>query len=147
MREGASPGSIGIPISVWRSLPPAWMQSVARLLTMVEDTGTWPTEWLEAYVSMIPKASGGTRPRDQRPITVLDLLYRIWSKGVVLEWTPTLQRQFLGPSAMGSRAQSGTLHAVQLLSDIISLQATRKQPLWLASFDIEKCFDMLPWWA
>ena len=147
MREGASPGSIGIPISVWRSLPAAWMQSVARLLSLVESTGTWPTEWQEAYVAMIPKASGGTRPQDQRPITVLDVLYRIWSKGVVTEWSPTLQREFLGPSAMGFRPQRGTLHVVQLLSDIIALQASRRRPLWLASFDIEKCFDMLPWWA
>ena len=147
MRQQSSPGTLGIPISVWRSLPTAWMASVARLLTLVEDTGTWPVEWLDAYVAMIPKAAGGSRPRDQRPITVLDVLYRIWSKGIVMEWTPVLQNEFLGPAAMGFRAQSGTLHVVQLLSDIITLQAERHQPLWLMSFDVEKCYDMLPWWA
>ena len=54
---------------------------------------------------------------------------------------------FLGPAAMGFRSQSGTLHVVQLLTDIIMLQARRRQPLWLISFDVEKCYDMLPWWA
>ena len=44
---------------------------------------------------MIPKASGGSRPRDQRPITVLDVLYRIWSKGLVREWSPAIQRGLL----------------------------------------------------
>ena len=96
---------------------------------------------------MIPKAAGGSRPRDQRPITVLDVLYRIWAKGIVLQWGPTLQRDFLGHAAMGFRAQSGAVHVVQLLSDIIALQRRRHAPLWLASFDIEKCYDMLPWWA
>ena len=81
MREGASPGSLGIPIGVWRSLPDAWMSAVARLLSMVELEGRWPAEWLDAYVAMIPKASGGSRPGDQRPITVLEVLYRLWSKG------------------------------------------------------------------
>ena len=81
------------------------MESVAKLLTLVEAAGQWPSDWLEAYVTMIPKAAGGSRPRDQRPITVLEVLYRIWAKGVVLAWGPTLQREFLGPAAMGFRAQ------------------------------------------
>ena len=48
MREAASPGSIGIPISTWRSLPDSWMDAVAHLLYLVESSGTWPTEWLYA---------------------------------------------------------------------------------------------------
>ena len=60
------------------------MSAVARFLTLVETSGTWPTEWLDAYVVMIPKAAEGSRPQDQRPITVLEVMYRVWSKGVVL---------------------------------------------------------------
>ena len=123
------------------------MSAVSRLLTLVEDDGVWPAEWLDAFVAMIPKAAGGSRPQDQRPITVLDVLYRIWSKGVVLTWGPTLHGQYLGTAAMGFRAESGTLHAAQLLSDVIALRRRQSAPLWLASFDIEKCFDSLPWWA
>ena len=83
MREAAAPGLTGIPIAVWRSLPSPWHDAVARLLALVEAAGRWPAEWLQAYVAMIPKASGGSRPRDQRPITVLEVMYRIWSKGTV----------------------------------------------------------------
>ena len=60
------------------------MSAVTRLLTLIEESGCWPTEWLDAFVAMIPKAAGGSRPQDQRPITVLEVLYRIWSKGVVM---------------------------------------------------------------
>ena len=83
LREASSPGRLGIPIAVWRSLPSPWAEAVARLFTMVEQQGRWPSQWLDAYVVMIPKASGGSHPRDQRPITVLDVLYRVWSKGLV----------------------------------------------------------------
>ena len=96
---------------------------------------------------MIPKATGGTRPRDQRPITVLEVFYRVWSKGIILEWAPVLRRELLGPWAMGFRAGSGTLYLAQLISDIIHLQRRRGAELWLASFDVEKAFDSLPWWA
>ncbi len=36
---------------------------------------------------------------------------------------------------------------VQLFTDLIELQSRRKEELWLASFDIEKCYDTLPWWG
>jgi hypothetical protein len=131
---------------VWRALPAAWNESIARLLNLVEEEGRWPKEWLEAYVAMIPKASGGSRPQDQRPITVLEIIYRIWSKGVVQEWSPTLQGQLLGQAAFGFRSQSGCLHAAQVLADLIEVRRSEKLELWLASFDVAKCFDSLPWW-
>ena len=112
---------------------------------MVEKAGCWPTKWLDAYVAMIPKAAGGTRPRDQQPITVLDIFYRIWSKGIVLAWAPVLQKEVLGPATMGFSFGVSTLHVAQLLSDLIALRHHQGRPLWLASFDTEKCFDSLPW--
>ena len=71
-------------------MPEARAASIARLLSLVEEQGRWPQNWLDAYVAMIPKASGGSRPQDQRPITVLEVLYRLWAKVVVQEWAPTL---------------------------------------------------------
>ena len=147
MREGAAPGPLGVPLPVWKALPGAWHVAIARLLNLVESEGVWPGEWTKAYVAMIPKAAGGTRPQDQRPITVLDILYRVWSKGVALAWTPMLQQTYLGQAALGFRAGAGTLHVAQLLTDLMALQKKRRQELWLASFDVEKCYDSLPWWA
>ena len=147
MREAASPGMTGIPIAVWRSLPSPWPEAIARLLALVEEEGRWPAAWLDAYVAMIPKSSGGTRPQDQRPITVLEVLYRIWAKGTVQLWTPTLQQSILSDAAFGFRANRSTLHAAQVVSDLIHLQRKRRAGLWLASFDLAKCFDSLPWWA
>ena len=146
MREAAAPGPLGIPLAVWKSMPEAWLAALAQMFQLVEEEGRWPTAWVRAYVTMIPKAAGGSRPEDQRPITVLDLPYRVWAKGIVLHWTPTLQKAYLGDAAMGFRAQSGTTHVVQLLQDLMALQRRRRKELWLASFDIKKCYDMLPWW-
>ena len=147
MSEGSSPGPRGFPIALWKALPDSILQRVADLLSKVERDAVWPRELLHAYVTMIPKASGGSRPQDQRPITVLDILYRVWAKGTVLTWAPTLQGSFLGSTVMGFRAQAGTLHLVQLLGDLIELQKRHRKPLWLISFDVEKCFPSLPWWA
>jgi len=85
MREHSSPGLRGVPIAVWRSLPEEILAQVAELLNLIEKEQCWPVEFIQAFVTMIPKASGGSRPQDQRPITVLDVLYRLWGKGIVME--------------------------------------------------------------
>ena len=96
---------------------------------------------------MISKASGGSRPQDQRPITVLEVVYRLWAKGVVQEWGPVLSSHLLGQAAFGFRSQAGPIHAAQLLTDLAQLRRAERAELWLASFDVAKCYDSLPWWA
>ena len=147
MGERSSPGLPNVPIAVWKALPPTWNAAIARLLNLIESEGQWPAEWLDAYIVMIPKAAGGSRPRDQRPITVLPVVYRLWAKGITLQWQSVMHHAYLGQAAMGFRAQSGTLHVAQLLSDLIVLCRSRRSELWLVSFDIEKCYDSVPWWA
>ena len=120
---------------------------MARLLSLVEEAGSWPPQWTTAYVTMIPKSSGGIRPCDQRPITVLDIMYRVWAKGIVMEWSPVFNNSLLGPAAMGFRRDLSTLHLAQLLNDVICHRRQQNKEPWLASFDIQKCFDSLPWWA
>ena len=147
MRAAAAPGPRGIPLSVWEALPLAFLGKVAALFTAVELGGAWPPELLRAYVTLIPKTAGGTRPQDQRPITVLDLMYRVWAKGTALAWAPVLQRRYLGPTTLGFRVQAGTMHLAQLLEDVIEYGRRMRLAVWLASFDIAKCYPSLPWWA
>ena len=147
MRGNVSPGSMGIPIAVWRVLPDVWMRSVARFFTLLESGGRWPEQWLSSYVTMIPKGAGGGRPQDQRPITVLEVAYRVWVKGLTLEWGPALHREYLGSAAMGFRRGCAVVGLPQVLLDVLRRREEEGRHLWLASFDVEKCYDTVPWWA
>ena len=45
----------------WREmkvLPVAWFDGLARILTKIEEIGTWPEGLLDAEIAMIPKADG-----------------------------------------------------------------------------------------
>jgi hypothetical protein len=42
-------------------------------------------------------------------------------------------------------AGAGTLHVAQLLPDLIHLHKQRRQALWLASFDVERCQHSIIW--
>ena len=65
------------------------------LLSLVEDTGTWPQGLLDAKVAMIPKADGDSTPLGQRPLSVFPIVYRLWAslrlghlRKWVEEWLP-----------------------------------------------------------
>ena len=66
------------------------------MLARVEETATWPQAVAEAFVAMVPKSSGGSRPQDLRPFRVLDLVSCIWAKGVERSWAAVLQGQLPG---------------------------------------------------
>ena len=46
----------------------------------------------------------------------------------------------------GFRPGQGTRQVGQLLGDLLVLCRRRRQSLWVASFDLKKCYDMVPWW-
>ena len=60
-------------------MPVAWYDELARILTMVEDTGVWRNGLLDDYIAMFPKTDGDATPLGQRPLSVLPVVYRIWA--------------------------------------------------------------------
>ena len=79
-RKGVSAG--GLDDWGWRELkvlPVAWYDELARVRTIVEDTGVWPDGLLDAYIAMIPKTDGDATTLGQRPLSVLPVVYRIWA--------------------------------------------------------------------
>ena len=146
MKKNASPGMWGIPIWVWLALPSIWHVVTAKVIQWVQDHGEWPEEALDAYVVLLPKGQG-TEVQNQRPITVLELLYRIYARGVVMTWRDELQKSFLGAQAMGFRASTSTRHLAQFIQDLIALRNKEGGEIWLVKFDVKKCYDSIPWWA
>ena len=72
----------------WRELkvfPVTWFDQLARILSLVEDTGIWPDGLLDAYIAMIPKTDGDATPLGQRPLTVLPVVYRIWASARMVQ--------------------------------------------------------------
>ena len=72
-----------------RALSLPWFSGLAILLELVETSGVWPQGLLDAYIAMIPKADGDSTALGQRPLSVLPVVYRLWSSlrfGHLREW-------------------------------------------------------------
>ena len=61
------------------ALPLPGFSGLAALLELVETSGVWPQSLLDAFFAMVPKADGDSTSLDQRPLSVLPVLYRLWA--------------------------------------------------------------------
>ena len=79
-RKSATAGSLdGWGWREMKFLPVSWFDGLARILTKVEETGTWPEGLLDAYIAMIHETDGDATPLGQRPQSVLPVVYRFWA--------------------------------------------------------------------
>ena len=85
-RESATAGSLdGWGWRELKVLLVSWFDDLARILTLIEDTGVCPDGLLDAYIAMIPKTDGDATPLGQRPICVLPVVYRIWASARMVQ--------------------------------------------------------------
>ena len=66
-------------------LPVSWYGELARTITKVEEIGVWPEGLLDAYNAMIPEAVGDATPLDQRPLSILPVVYRMWASARMVQ--------------------------------------------------------------
>ena len=121
-------------------LPNALLDMLAQLLTHTESTG--PCVLARGFVSLIPKGEG-MLPMQQRPLSVLSQLYRVWV-GVRLEECMVWQEKWVHPHAYGFRKKRGATVAGALIALLIELHTVMRAALRSFGLDNVKCFDLIP---
>ena len=116
---------------------------LASLLTVIEDTGTWPMSVISGYTSLIPKDQEQAEdPTQLRPITVLSILYRIWGR-IRYRQLQTWHEVWAHDGMWGGRVGRGP----EPLFILVSLQlerATENNCVAGLSYDLSKAFDRIP---
>ena len=87
-RKSATAGSLdGWGWRELKVLPVSWFDELARILTLVEDTGVWPDGLLDAYIAMIPKTGGDANSCRPKASWVPDSVFSAGSgRGSVEAW-------------------------------------------------------------
>ena len=147
-RKGATVGSLdGWGWRELKVLPVAWYDELARILTVVEDTGVWSDGLLDAYIAMIPKSDNDATPLGQRPLSVLPVVYRIWASARMAQleswfksWVP--DSVF---SAGGGCGSVEAWYATALdIEEVLTGAADSHVHLFVA--DVVKSFDSVDRW-
>ena len=110
-RKGATAGSLdGWGWREPKVFPVAWYDGLARILSLVKDSGVWPDGLLDAYIAMIPKIDGDAAPL-VRGLLVCSLLCIVF--GLLLAWVSLTVgfRSWVPQSVFGAGGGRGSVEA------------------------------------
>ena len=84
----------------FKDIPFCLLDRLAELYNLIEDGAPWPLALTEGVVALVPKKATAGGPLDQRPVTLTNLGYRLWS-GCRCSQASTWVRSWAHPRCAG----------------------------------------------
>ena len=141
----SAPGPSGQTITffklIFASAPNLMVQALNQLVFVPSLVSDGAFKWIqERKVIYIPKKATPVSPGDYRPLSMLEVLYKIPSRILAKRLTRVLPK-LIGPNQHGFMPQKGIQEPSLLATHLIEEANRKNKPLQLVSFDIEKAFD------
>ena len=106
----------------------------------VLSTGTTPPNWHTTIFRMLPKSGDLSNANSWRPIAVLPILYKIFSRLIYARIHPILEKS-QSNDQFGFRIDRRIDDVFGILENVIGKTSEWNLPLWIASLDLRKAFD------
>ena len=141
----SAPGPSGQTISFFKLLfmhtPHLMTQALNQLVFVPLLSTEKHLQWIqERKVIYIPKKPRPTSPGDYRPLSMLEVLYKIPARILAHRLTQVLPK-LIGPHQHGFMPKKGIQEPTLLATHLIEEANKHNKPLQLVSVDIEKAFD------
>ena len=112
------------------------------LYNAVLDEGRSPLNWHCIVFSMLPKSGDLSQAGNWRPIAILPILYRLFSRMVYTRLLPILDAQ-QSHDQFGFRPHVRLEEALAIADTMIGKSNEWNSPIWIASLDLKKAFDKI----
>ena len=141
----SAPGPSGQTISFFKLLfmqaPELMTKALNQLVFVPSLVQAKEFQWIqERKVIYIPKKPNPRSPGDYRPLSMLEVLYKIPSRILATRLTKVLPK-LIGPHQHGFMPKKGIQEPSLLATHLIEEANKKEKPLQMVSFDIEKAFD------
>jgi hypothetical protein len=143
--EVSAPGPSGQTIAFFKllflAIPAVMTAALNQLVFVPHLQEAEDFRWIRhRKVVYIPKISQPATPSDYRPLSMLEVLYKIPSRILAARLSRILPT-IIGPHQHGFMAQRGIQEPSLLATHLIQDAVHYSKPLQLVSFDMEKAFD------
>ena len=140
MSRGKAGGEDGLTIDLIKDAGQLVWEKLARLFTRCLESQTVPVAWKNAMVVLLHKKGDIKDLKNYRPISLLPVLYKLFTKIITNRINETLDREQPREQA-GFRSGYSTHDHIHTLNQLIEKQSEFNRPLCLAFIDYEKAFD------
>ena len=117
-------------------------EHLLRLFNLMLVDGNVEERWKQTTFSMIPKTGDLTNPGNWRPLAILNITYKIFTRMVYKRVKPILEAQ-QSKDQIGFRSFVGVDDAFAVFENVCSKSMEWSVPIWFASLDLRKAFDRI----
>ncbi|XP_031120447.1 uncharacterized protein LOC116023586 [Ipomoea triloba] len=146
MKNFESPGPDGIPALFYQHF---WNEVGMALTNMVNQalaTGTVNRSLLHAYMTLIPKKETPESAADFRPITLLNVAFKVISKVLVNRMRP-IMCNLIGPHQNSFLPGRSTQDNIILTQEVVHTMNRKrgKKGYMIVKVDLQKAYDSVAW--
>lgn len=140
------PGPDGMTPRVYQQYWDIFKKDVTSAIQKAFATGEVPSDWLRSNIVLIPKNNEPQKPKEYRPITIGNTIYRLLMKILANRLQP-LMAQIISPNQSAFLRGRNIADNTILIQEIVhSFQSsTFNKEAFLLKADVNKAFDMLAW--
>ncbi|XP_019167697.1 PREDICTED: uncharacterized protein LOC109163410 [Ipomoea nil] len=146
MKKFGSPGPDGIQAAFYQTF---WEEVKSHITTFVKKVlrdGRVPPKILESFITLIPKKDSPETASDFRPITLLNVSFKIISKVIVNRMRP-IMKNLIGPFQNSFLPGRSTADNIILTQEIVHYMRLKKgkKGLMAIKLDLHKAYDSIDW--
>ena len=139
-KRGKTAGEDGISIDLIKDAGEIASVKLANLFTKCVREGKIPKAWKNAIIILIHKKGDTKDLKNYRPISLLSVIYKLFTKVITNRITETLDSNQPREQA-GFRSGFSTTDHIHAVNQIIEKTNEYTKPLAIAFIDYEKAFD------
>ena len=146
LRNWAAPGPDGIQGFWFKRFPALHVRLLQCYNDILNDISIIPAWFPKGRTILLPKSHDTTLPKNFRPITCLNVVYKLWSSCLtqVLMYHCDVN-EVLHPAQKGcARGQLGCVDHLLLNSDLWCQVKSKNRSLAVAWLDYRKAYDSVP---
>ena len=143
MKNGKAKDEKGVIAEMVKNSSQEFLTSILELFNdILLRKSDPPAAWKTTKLIVIFKKGDATLPKNYRPIAILPILYKVFSRLLCQRLTSTLmQKQDADQAAY--RKDFSTQDHLFTVAILIERSYEHNFPLWMAAVDFEKAFDMV----
>ena len=125
-----------------KSMPLPFQIALTSLFNLFVETAQWPLALTQATVAMLSKQDGAFAIEHTRPITILSMIYRVWSRIIARKFIDHVKDQ-LPDSVQGNRPGASSKWVASYIQTQVEVALHSGTEFSVASLDLTKAYNLL----